>query len=78
MTWEKAAVDLDRNTIRVSPGKTQNYDNPIHLEIVMGEALRTVVKECLASPVVCPFLHYQAGHEEKGVQYQRVGADLKL
>ncbi|WP_414703761.1 tyrosine-type recombinase/integrase [Pseudomonas sp. TCU-HL1] len=22
--------------------------------------------------------HYQAGHEEKGVQYQRVGADLKL
>ncbi|MNE11833.1 Phage integrase family protein [compost metagenome] len=164
VTWEKAAVDLEKNTIRVSPGKTQNYDNPIHLEIVMGEALRAVVKECLASPVVCPFLihyspkarkreqldakrhwnavtedyltkaftkarddseaykempkaerptfheiralgawlyeqqgypqeyiqalmghadvkmteHYQAGHEEKGVQYQRVGAELKL
>lgn len=58
--WEKAAVDLERNTIKVSPGKTQNYDTPIHLEIVMGEALRSVVKECLASPVVCPFLiHYQ-------------------
>ncbi|MDI6527408.1 tyrosine-type recombinase/integrase [Pseudomonas otitidis] len=59
VTWEKAAVDLERNTIRVSPGKTQNYGNPIHLEIVMGEALRAVVKECLASPVVCPYLiHY--------------------
>jgi integrase len=59
VTWEKAAVDLEANTIKVSPGKTQNYDNPIHLEIVMGGALRAVVKECLASPVVCPFLiHY--------------------
>lgn len=164
VTWEKAAADLEKNTIRVSPGKTQNYDNPIHLEIVMGETLRAAVKECLASPVVCPFLihysprarsreqlnakrhwnavtedyltkaftkardesevykempkaerptfheiralgawlyeqqghpqeyiqalmghadvkmteHYQAGHEGKEVQYQRVGADLKL
>jgi integrase len=59
VSWAKNAVDLEQNTIRVSPGKTQNYDNPIHLEIVMGEALREVVKECLASPVVCPYLiHY--------------------
>lgn len=148
----------------MSPGKTRNYGNPIHLEIVMGEAMRAVVKECLASPVVCPYLihysprarmreqldakrhwnavtedyltkaftksrddseaykempkaqrptfheiralgawlyeqqgypqeyiqalmghadmkmteHYQAGHEGKEVEYQRVGADLKL
>lgn len=60
VTWEQAAVDLEANTIKVSPGKTQNYDNPIHLEIVMGSALRAVVKECLASPVACPFLiHYK-------------------
>lgn len=164
VSWAKSAVDLEQNTIRVSPGKTQNYENPIHLEIVMGEALREVVKECLASPVVCPYLihytpkarkreqldakrhwnavtedyltkaftkarddskayeatpkaerptfheiralgawlyeqqgypqeyiqalmghadvkmteHYQAGHEQKGVEYFRVGADLKL
>lgn len=58
-TREKAAVDLEKNTIRVSPGKTQNYDYPVHLEIVMSEALRAVVKESLASPVVCPYLiHY--------------------
>lgn len=164
VSWAKSSVDLEQNTIRVSPGKTQNYDTPIHLEIVMGEALREVVKECLASPVVCPYLihyqpkarkreqldakrhwnavtedyltkaftkarddskayeaipkaerptfheiralgawlyeqqgypqeyiqalmghadvkmteHYQAGHEQKGVEYFRVGADLKL
>jgi integrase len=60
VTWTKASVDLEQNTIRVSPGKTQNYDTPINLEIVMGEALRAVVRECLASPVVCPYLiHYQ-------------------
>ena len=60
VTWSKSAVDLEQNTIRVSPGKTQNYDSPVHLEIVMGDALRSVVKECLASPVVCPYLiHYQ-------------------
>jgi enterobacteria phage integrase len=59
VTWRKDSVDLEQNTIRVSPGKTQNYANPIRLEIVMGSALRDVVKECLGSSVVCPFLiHY--------------------
>ena len=43
----------------LSPGKTQNYGTPIHLEIVMGQALREVVLECIRSPVVCPYLiHY--------------------
>jgi integrase len=57
--WPKSAVDLEQNTIKVSPGKTQNYGKPVHLEIVMGQALREVVLECVRSPVVCPYLiHY--------------------
>jgi integrase len=60
VTWAKSSVDLEQNTIKVSPGKTQNYGTPIHLEIVMGEELRAVVLECMRSPVVCPYLiHYQ-------------------
>lgn len=43
VTWPKTAVDLERNTLKVSPGRTQNYGTPIHLEIVMGQALREVV-----------------------------------
>ena len=54
--WPKSAVDLEKNTIRISPGKTRNYDKPIHLELVMGKALRDVVVECIRSPVVCPYL----------------------
>ena len=39
--------------------KTQNYGKPVHLEIVMGQALREVVLECMRSPVACPHLiHY--------------------
>lgn len=55
----ESAVDLGQNTIKVSPGKTQNNGKPVHLEIVMGPALREVVMECMKSPVVCPYLiHY--------------------
>ncbi|AQT08872.1 MULTISPECIES: tyrosine-type recombinase/integrase [Pseudomonas] len=57
--WPKSAVDLEQNIIKVSPGKTQNYGKPVHLEIAMGPALREVVAECMRSPVVCPYLiHY--------------------
>lgn len=57
--WPKSAVDLEQNTIKMSPRKTQNYGKPVHLEIVMGQALRDVVQECMRSPVVCPYLiHY--------------------
>ncbi|WP_434703139.1 tyrosine-type recombinase/integrase [Pseudomonas sp. Z1-12] len=57
--WPKSDVDLEQNTIKVSPGKTQNYGKPVHLEIAMGQALREVVGECMRSPVVCPYLiHY--------------------
>ena len=56
VTWLKSAVDLGQNTIKVSTGKSQNYDTPIHLEIIMGSALRAVIIECITSPVVCPYL----------------------
>ena len=60
VSWLKSAVDLDNNTIKVSPGKTQGYDNPIHLQIKMGKALREVVSECMRSPVASPYLiHYR-------------------
>ena len=60
VTWKKAAVDLDRNTIKVSPGKAGRYETPVHLKIVMGKALRDVVVECIKSPVLTPYLiHYK-------------------
>jgi integrase len=60
VTWLKSAVDMDKNTLTVSPGKTQGYENPVHLKITMGAALREVVGECLRSPLVSPYLiHYK-------------------
>ncbi|MCU1717354.1 tyrosine-type recombinase/integrase [Pseudomonas sp. 5P_3.1_Bac2] len=56
VNWERAAVDMKRNVIRVSPGKTESYDTPIHLEIEMGADLRGVVQECLSEPIASPFL----------------------
>lgn len=60
VTWLKSAVDMDKNTLTVSPGKTQGYDNPVHLKITMGASLRDVVGECMRSPLVSPYLiHYK-------------------
>ncbi|MBT2339487.1 MULTISPECIES: phage integrase Arm DNA-binding domain-containing protein [Pseudomonas] len=60
VTWLKSAADMDKNTLTVSPGKTQGYDNPVHLKITMGAALREVVGECLRSPIATPYLiHYK-------------------
>ena len=56
VTWERSAVDMARNVIRVSPGKTENYETPIHLEIDMGPDLRAVVQECLSEPIASPYL----------------------
>ena len=57
--WSTSAVDLEQNTIKVFPVKTQNYDKPVYLEIVMGRALQEVVMACVKSPVICPYLiHY--------------------
>lgn len=56
VTWERSAVDLDANVIRISAGKTQNYEVPIHLEIEMGADLRQLITECLAVPIISPFL----------------------
>lgn len=60
VTWLKSAADMEKNTLTVSPGKTQGYDNPVHLKITMGAALREVVGECLRSPLASPYLiHYK-------------------
>lgn len=60
VTWLKTAADMEKNTLTVSPGKTQGYDNPIHLKITMGAALREVVGESLRSPIASPYLiHYK-------------------
>ena len=60
VSWLKSSVDLENNTIKVSPGKTQGYDKPIHLQIKMGQTLREVVSECMRSPVASPYLiHYR-------------------
>jgi enterobacteria phage integrase len=56
VTWRMDSVDLEQNTTKVPPGKTQNCANPIRLEIVMDSALRDVVKECPGSSLACPFL----------------------
>lgn len=56
MSWLKTSVDMEVNTIMVSPGKTQGYENPIHLRIKMGQALREVVSECVRSPIAPPLL----------------------
>jgi len=56
VTWQRTAVDMAEGIIRVSPGKTAGYENPIHLEIEMGPDLRAVVQECLADPIAGPTL----------------------
>jgi len=68
VTWEKSAVDIENNTIKISPGKTEGYENSIHLKIVMGKAMRIVVTECMKSPILSPYLiHYQpkARHKQQ-------------
>ncbi|QJD58154.1 tyrosine-type recombinase/integrase [Pseudomonas sp. gcc21] len=54
--WERSAVDMAANTIRISASKTQNYDKPVHLEIDMGPDLRELVQECLSEPILSPYL----------------------
>lgn len=49
-------VDLDRGTFRVFQQKSAHYRNPIYIEIEMGHELRTVIEQCLASDVPCPYL----------------------
>lgn len=56
VTLQRTDVDMESNVIRVSPGKTENYSAPIHLEIEMGADLRAVVQECLADPIAGPTL----------------------
>lgn len=30
VSWPKSAVDIENNTIKISPGKTERYENPTH------------------------------------------------
>jgi hypothetical protein len=40
--------------------RAEIVDNPIHLKISMGPALREVVAECFRSQIVSPYLiHYK-------------------
>lgn len=70
VTWERSAVDMTANTIKVSPGKTQNYSAPIHLEIEMGPDLREVVQECLTEPIASPYLICYRPRSRKREQIQ--------
>ena len=38
--WPKSAVDLEQNTIKVSPGKTQNYGKPVLREVAADIAVQ--------------------------------------
>ena len=56
VTLKRSDVDMAEGVIRLSPGKTENYGTPVHLEIEMGADLRAVVQECLADPIAGPTL----------------------
>lgn len=49
-------VDLKRKTIRINQQKSQNYDKPVFIDIVMGEELYKAVLSCVWSGVKCPYL----------------------
>lgn len=44
-------VNRDEGTITVLQRKTQNYRNPVYIEIAMGQELALVVNECIDDPV---------------------------
>lgn len=49
-------IDLEKNTILILQSKTRNYNEPIYIEIEMGEELRAAVDRCLNSGLDCPYL----------------------
>lgn len=53
-------VDLKAGTITILQRKTRNYQNPVWIEIAMGDELRAAVEDCMRSEVPCPYLiHYR-------------------
>lgn len=49
-------VDLERRTVSVFQQKSANYQNPVFINIEMGDELLAVVQACIASDVPCPYL----------------------
>lgn len=56
----KDQINLEERTIRVLQQKSRNYDQPVFIEITMGDDLFDVVTRAIRSDVPCPFLiHYR-------------------
>lgn len=50
------SVDLKARTIDVLQQKSRNYDNPVHIQINMGDDLFKAVHDCIWSGINCPYL----------------------
>ena len=60
-------VDLEKNTIRILQNKTELYQNPIYIDIVMGPELRVVVLRCIKSDIPCPYLIHRRPFKSLGL-----------
>lgn len=49
-------VDLERCVVSVFQQKSASYQNPVFIDIEMGDELLAVVQACIASDVPCPYL----------------------
>lgn len=53
-------INIEQRTISILQQKTRTYENPVYIEICMGQRLYDVVMAAIRSPIACPFLiHYQ-------------------
>jgi len=52
----KTDIDLDARTIRILQSKTENYDKPVLIDIVMGDELYQTVLDSIKSDIPCPYL----------------------
>ncbi|MFT0138755.1 tyrosine-type recombinase/integrase [Alcanivoracaceae bacterium MT1] len=58
----KSQVDMAKGTIRILQAKTEQYAEPVFIEIQMGTELRRAVAACLSTDIPCPYLiHYRPG-----------------
>jgi integrase len=56
ITTTKTDIDLKARTIRVLQQKSRNYDQPVYIEIKMGEELFDAVMRSVWSGINCPYL----------------------
>ncbi|MDZ5436566.1 hypothetical protein T3H00_28385 [Pseudomonas fluorescens] len=92
VTWLKSAVDMDKNTLTVSPGKTQGYDHVPARERPTFHEIRALgswlyEQQNFPTEYILALMghadekmtrHYQEGHDEKKIEYLEVGAELAL